>query len=137
MDIMVQAILIMSHMMEKCGNSISISRCLSKAGSKFSSSVTISPSTYDIETIIGNLELPIFNFSEFLALSANKQKDLMMSILPDVGQAISTANFFKSIKSYSLDMEECIKELVDEQPILENIEDVKKLNSRIKSITEK
>ena len=44
---------------------------------------TISPEIYDISTVIDDLELPIFNFNEFVGQTANKLKDYFIKkILP-------------------------------------------------------
>ena len=48
-------------------------------------SVEISPSDYDISAIIKELELPIFNFNEFVGQTANKLKEYFIkNILPTV-----------------------------------------------------
>jgi len=61
------------------GNEIKISRILTEN----ISSVTIEPEGYDITNIINDLELPIFNFNEFVGQTANKLKDYFIQhILP-------------------------------------------------------
>lgn len=60
-------------------NEVVIERRLSESGSK----VTIIPETYDISKITSDLELPIFNFNEFVGQTANKLKDYFIkNILP-------------------------------------------------------
>lgn len=45
--------------------------------------LTTTPENYDITTIISDLELPIFNFNEFIGQTANKLKDYFIkNILP-------------------------------------------------------
>ena len=41
------------------------------------------PENLDLSTILGNVELPVFNFNEFINLSANKLKDWFISFLPN------------------------------------------------------
>lgn len=64
------------------GNDISISRVWSGTSSNVMNSVEISPEGYDIDSIVGNLEMPIFNFQEFLGMTANKLKDWFIEFLP-------------------------------------------------------
>ena len=61
------------------GNTVSIERIYDSKGSK----VNIIPSTFNLGSIIANIELPIFNFNEFVSQTANKLKDYFIkNILP-------------------------------------------------------
>ena len=53
-----------------------------RSKASISSVVLITPEKYDIASVIGSLELPIFNFSEFLGMTANKLKDWFIEFLP-------------------------------------------------------
>ena len=65
--------------MTDADNEVVIERRLSESGSK----VTIIPETYDISKVTSDLELPIFNFNEFVGQTANKLKDYFIkNILP-------------------------------------------------------
>lgn len=66
------------------GNEILISRNWEKTGKEITTSSEITPATYDIKEIVGNLELPVFNFNEFAGMSANKLKDWFIDFLPPV-----------------------------------------------------
>ena len=70
------------------GEPISVSRVWSGTKSNISSTATITPDGYDIHSIIEELELPIFNFSEFLGLTANKMKDWFIDFLPSQDMSI-------------------------------------------------
>lgn len=61
---------------------IKISRIWSGTGNSISSVLDVEPKGYDISRLISNAELPIFNFSDFLNLTANKQKDWFLDFLP-------------------------------------------------------
>lgn len=61
---------------------VKIERVWSGTGSTIHSSVNIEPSGYDIHEVIAELELPIFNFNEFIDLTANKMKDWFIEFLP-------------------------------------------------------
>ena len=63
------------------GEEITLLRQISKAGNK----LTTLPDSYDVSSIISELELPIFNFNEFVGQTANKLKEYFIKhILPTV-----------------------------------------------------
>ena len=70
------------------GQVVTVSRVWSGAGSSISSNVSITPDGYDIHKIIEELELPIFNFNEFMGLTANKMKDWFINFLPSSEMSI-------------------------------------------------
>lgn len=53
-----------------------------QSGSNIIPSVTITPAAYDAEALISSIELPIFNFNEFVGMTANKLKDWFINFLP-------------------------------------------------------
>lgn len=69
------------------GNKITVDRTWVRTKNSIISSVDIVPEV-DLSSILAEVELPIFNFSEFLALSANKQKDWFLSFLPKTSNEI-------------------------------------------------
>ena len=62
---------------------VSISRTWNRNKRSVVSSLNVDPEGYDIKSIIDELELPIFNFSDFMSLSANKLKDWFIRFLPN------------------------------------------------------
>lgn len=68
--------------LEEKGSIISISRTFTKVRSSVTSEVSTYPENLDIQSIIRDIELPIFNWSEFLSLSSNKMKDWFIKFLP-------------------------------------------------------
>lgn len=64
------------------GNMVTITRRWYKKGKNITVEFSVEPETYDIKEIIGSLELPVFNFSEFINMSANKLKDWFINFLP-------------------------------------------------------
>lgn len=62
-------------------DSTKIRRIWTKSGNKISSSVEVIPEV-DLKSIIDNLELPIFNFNDFVGMTANKLKDWFIQFLP-------------------------------------------------------
>lgn len=71
------------------GHSIVITRSWQKKGKEISAYCDVKPSTYDIKGIVGNLELPVFNFSEFIGMTANKMKDWFINFLPAADNSLS------------------------------------------------
>lgn len=65
------------------GNDVKVTRSwLGRINSSVDYNVEVSPSTYDLESIVGDLELPVFNFNEFVSMTANKLKDWFIDFLP-------------------------------------------------------
>lgn len=64
------------------GKTITITRTWEKKGKDVIANSSVSPTVYDTKGIVGNLELPVFNFNEFVGMTANKLKDWFMNFLP-------------------------------------------------------
>ena len=64
------------------GKSIVITRTWEKKGKDIAVDFSVEPAVYDVSGIVGNLELPVFNFNEFVGMTANKLKDWFISFLP-------------------------------------------------------
>lgn len=77
------------------GNHVQIFRTWAKYNSTIDAKVDIRPEGYDITQLVKEVELPIFNFTEFLNLSANKLKDWFIQFLPDRGDAVNWRNVLK------------------------------------------
>lgn len=71
------------------GHPIVITRSQQKKGKEISAYCDVKPSTYDIKGIVGNLELPVFNFSEFIGMTANKMKDWFINFLPATDNSLN------------------------------------------------
>lgn len=74
---------VMLELLSDEGNTITVERSWIGAGSTIVSGVTITPEGFDLDTIVKDLELPIFNFSDLLDLTANKLKDWFIQFLPN------------------------------------------------------
>lgn len=115
---------------------ISITRTWTGTSSNINTSVEILPEGTDIESIISELELPIFNFNEFIGLSANKLKDWFLQFLPNSDRDID----WKTILSKSLEEKSiAIDDMLIDHTIQEfsgegaDPNDVRSANSWIKS----
>lgn len=62
-------------------NGQKVTRLFKRSGN--SVKVTVLPDNFRPEHILGELELPVFNFSEFASMTANKLKDWFIGFLPD------------------------------------------------------
>lgn len=65
-----------------------INRTWSKTTKDIVASVTTVPEGLDIQSLLGGIELPVFNFNEFIGMSANKLKDWFMEFLPAADETI-------------------------------------------------
>lgn len=61
----------------------SILRKWENTGKDIKATVQLMPDTLDIQSVLAELEMPIFNFNEFASMSANKLKDWFINFLPD------------------------------------------------------
>lgn len=64
------------------GKEVVVSRSFAGTGKTVTKAVEVTPPSVNLDTIFGELELPIFNFSDFLNLSANKMKEWFIGFLP-------------------------------------------------------
>lgn len=62
-------------------NGQKVTRLFKKSGTSIK--VTVLPDNFRPEHILGELELPVFNFNEFASMTANKLKDWFIGFLPD------------------------------------------------------
>lgn len=115
-------------------NEITIDRSIFKEGTRINETCKVYPEGYDIHDLVGNLELPILNFNEFLNLSANKQKELMISILPSSFNPISTKNYLTSLSQYSESCKEIVADASTQYTELKKIDDIKGINEYLKTI---
>lgn len=64
------------------GKPMQVSRVYTANKKGINCSVSTIPDNLNIADILGDLELPVFNFNEFVGMSANKLKDWFISFLP-------------------------------------------------------
>lgn len=64
--------------------SITIHRAWFRNRSSIMSTVSVTPDGYNIDGIVDDVELPIYNFNEFVSLTPNKLKDWFLNFLPSV-----------------------------------------------------
>lgn len=64
-------------------NGVTVTRSWVGTGKSVTKAVDISPEGFDLESVLADIELPVYNFSEFMSMTANKMKDWFISFLPD------------------------------------------------------
>lgn len=64
------------------GKLLQVSRVYTANKKGITCSVSTIPDNLNVADILGDLELPVFNFNEFVGMSANKLKDWFISFLP-------------------------------------------------------
>lgn len=120
------------------GTLISIERSMRESLNKRSveTYLVIDPDTYDIASIISDIELPIFNFDEFLNMTPNKMKEWFVRFLPKYDVAI---DWKSEMVSYLLSkgITDVNARLVDEAYSIINTingdDCIKEVNDRLKS----
>lgn len=75
------AVLGVTLKLDDAGQDVTVARTWAGLKSNITPAVEITPG-YKLEEIVSTLELPIFNFNEFLNLSANALKDWFIDFLP-------------------------------------------------------
>ena len=119
------------------GSPITIRRIWSGNPPKTTSSVEVNPATYDIKSIVADLELPIFNFSEFLGMTANKLKDWFISFLPKSESELDWEAILKdAVKDLDLTDMDLLPSLVKHSQTLNvsGVDAVRKMNEHMKSL---
>lgn len=95
--------------------------------------LTINPSSYTIEDIVGNSSMLIFDFNEFLNLTGNKKKDYILSVLPSGKVNVNLIDKLKSLKSYTENCEEILHFIgIDKCSKISNLDVFKDVNKALK-----
>lgn len=69
--------------LDSSGQDVVLTRSWVDTGKGVTKGVNIEPDTFKIEDILADIELPIYNFSEFMRMTANKMKDWFINFLPN------------------------------------------------------
>lgn len=121
-------------------NIVTVSRVWSGTGANLNNSVSIEPESYDIESILNGVELPIFNFSEFLNLSANELKNWFITFMPSSKSEIDWhTKFTEDINTAKISVDdEFIQSTISSACVvdseLSSTESVKKTNEKLKEL---
>lgn len=102
------------------GNTIKVSRVWSGTKSNIVASLEIEPKGYDIHHIVEELELPIFNFNEFINMTANKLKDWFINFLPSAEVKIDWENL---LSDATIESGVTVRDISDEDYIQHLVQD--------------
>lgn len=99
----------------------SIKRIYIKDKTSVKCTVVSEPEELDLLSLIGQIELPVFNFNEFAGSSSNKQKEWFISYLPSSKKTVDWDNeLAESIKNMLLTTDKSL--IIDEaQKIIEDV----------------
>lgn len=112
-----------------------ITRSWTKSGSKINSYVNVCPEGYDIKTLVESVELPVFNFTDFLNLSSNAKKDWFLKFLPESDTTMDWQQEFQHATQEvnCEDKQDIISELVNVMNGADSsISGLRSINARIK-----
>ena len=121
------------------GSEISVRRVWTGTSSSINSTVDIRPDGYDLTKIIEDLELPIFNFGEFMGMTANKLKDWFIGFLPSMEVKTDWPVVLRD-KLESSGITEIADNLIDESASeiasykLSGVDEIRKANEYFKSM---
>lgn len=133
-------ILSVSVVLDDNGSDVEVTRTWAGSKSNIISTVEIDPEGYSIESVIKDLELPVFNFNDFVGLTANKLKDWFINFLPKESLSIDWEDELKSAaqsKGVSEFLDETVlSDMLDyiKQSKITDIEGVRQLNQYIKQL---
>ena len=109
------------------GHPIVITRSWQQKGKDISAYCDVQPPIYDTDGIVGSLELPVFNFSNFIDMSANKLKDWFINFLPAANSNIDwDTELNQAISGFS--------KILDTQFVNDMISHVKDRSSKIHGV---
>lgn len=127
-------VLEVSAVFEDNGELISIERAYIKKGNAIQSTININPEDYPVDLILGDIELPVCNFNEFLSMSSNAQKAWFLKMIPSSEITFNWVKEFNDSAKSTLDKDK-LNEFIEEFH-LENypttIEGCNQLNAVIK-----
>lgn len=121
------------------GNEISVCRTYTGTDKSAKSTVEIIPDAYDIEFILTELELPIFNFNEFTNMSANKLKDWFIQFLPSGSEEVNWNNALSSALGDKIHVDaipiedELLEKIGELSKDYEGVELVRQVNAYLKT----
>lgn len=121
------------------GECITIERSWIRSGSSIKSSIDITPKDFDVDALIADVELPIFNYSDFIDLTPNKLKDWFLNFLPSAEISVRwDSEFTNNLETNGIDIDDNILSLIGETTDkihsynLSGIEEIRKANEYLK-----
>lgn len=95
------------------GDEVTVTRTFSKKGSSVTSNVDVFPADADLEDILGDSKLPIFDWSEFTSLTSNKMKDWFIEFIPGMDAKVDWEEELSSVISDNQYNKDIVKKFSD------------------------
>ena len=102
-----------SAVFDDSGKSVSVERSYMKKGNTVQSSLDTNPEEYPVDSILGDIELPVCNFNEFLSMSSNAQKAWFLKMIPSSESKFNWTDEFKKSARPILE-EDKLNEFIEE-----------------------
>ena len=83
------------------GNVITVTRSVKRKGTGATMSVNVSPDV-DLDKLLGNSKLPIFDWSEFTSMTSNKLKDWFIGFVPGMNDEVDWRSELGGCIGYNL-----------------------------------
>lgn len=77
---------------------VTIERSWMSTKSSIVSDFRVTPDYYDVTHLVSDVELPIFNFTEFLSLTPNKLKDWFIEFLPSIESHVDWTSVLSQVE---------------------------------------
>ena len=122
---------------ESDSGEIRLFRSLSRCGGKYVNTFTIDPDNCTIDDIISDIELPVFNFSDFINMTSNSLKDWFLNFLPSTSFETDWETVLSNNSGVAniLDTELLLTTVSEIKSFrLSGIEELRKANEYIKSM---
>lgn len=73
---------------DESSQEVTVTRTFKRKGAGASSEVTVTPEGVDVDELLGDSKLPIFDWSEFTGLTGNKMKEWFIQFIPGMSQEV-------------------------------------------------
>lgn len=119
------------------GTEVEVRRVWTGKPPKTVSTVEIAPESYNLAEIVNDIELPIFNFSEFMGMTANNLKNWFISFLPKSENELDWETVLKEgLGDICVSDKELLPSLIEYSKALEvtGVDAVRNMNAYMKSL---
>lgn len=110
---------------------ITITRDCTKSNGKITTGLIVEPQI-DLESIIADIESPVFNFNEFIGMTANKLKEWFISFLGNSNSEVSWADVFTSEDRIDTELQAELMNYVQGKSV--DVDTLKQVNEYLKSL---
>lgn len=83
-------------------NDVTVTRTFKRKGSSATSSVSVNPPDFDLESVLGSSQLPIFDWFEFVGMTSNKLKDWFVGFIPGMNETVNWSDELSSSLDFNV-----------------------------------